>query len=105
MPAADDYARNSLTYVELKSAEMACVEASLTVVSLDFRLDSYLRLLLISHPFNHSVFSTCAHRSKVSSSFPIFLKIYNRSLSLNLNFKPQLSGECFAIQLVPFEIE
>ena len=47
MPAADDYARNSLTHVELKSAEMACVEASFTVVSLDFRLDNYLGFLLI----------------------------------------------------------
>ena len=47
MPAADDYARNSLAHVELKSAEMASVKASLTVVSLDFRLDNYLGFLVI----------------------------------------------------------
>ena len=47
MPAADDYARNSLAHVELKSAEMASVKASLTVVSLDFRLHNYLGFLVI----------------------------------------------------------
>ena len=58
MPAADDYARNSLTHIECKSAEVASVEASLSVVSLDFRLANYLGFLVIVRPFNHSVFST-----------------------------------------------
>ena len=47
MPAADNYARDSLAHVELKSAEVTSIEASLTVVSLDFRLDNNLGFLLV----------------------------------------------------------
>ena len=58
MTTADNYARNALTHVELESAEVASVKPSLTVVSLDFRLDYYLGFLFVSRRFFHFFFFT-----------------------------------------------
>ena len=48
MSTADDYARNTLTHVELESTEVASVQPSLPVVRLDFgALDCLLLFRLI----------------------------------------------------------